>query len=250
MSQTFTVTGTSSLLTVDFSPPIMLNTAKSYSLALIGMYTYNTIPNIEDGVNNKFYYYKNDLKAAIPNHQVITIPTGAYEIMDIEKYLQSEILRREGGKSSDDPNKYISLKANNNTLKCELKSELYFINFVGASNSLGEVLGFSHGRLLDPCHVHYSDLPVNIIRVSTVRLECNIVTGSYYNAKPSHTLYEFSPAVDPGYSINIEPRTPIFLPITNEHLISNITLKLIDQHSRLVNFRGEEIIVRLELRER
>ena len=86
MSQTFTVTGTSSLLTVDFSPPIMLNTAKSYSLALIGMYTYNTIPNIEDGVNNKFYYYKNDPKA-IPNHQIIAIPTGVYEIMDIEKYL-------------------------------------------------------------------------------------------------------------------------------------------------------------------
>lgn len=83
MSYTFTINGSSSVLEGKYYPPIHLQN-DHYCLALIGFYTYNTIPNIEDGCN-KFYYDEN---------KVITIPTGSYEISDIEDYLREQLKRR------------------------------------------------------------------------------------------------------------------------------------------------------------
>ena len=64
----------------------------------------------------------------------------------------------------------------------------------------------------------------------------------------SHNLAEFALNVPAGFTINIEPPTHIFLPIVNKHFIENITIRVIDQDSRLINFRGENIVVILELR--
>lgn len=129
-------------------------------------------------------------------------------------------------------------------MHCELQS-IYEIDFY-QKDSIARLLGFSR-KVLKAGELHESDLPVDIIRVVTIRIECNIIAGSYYTNNPSHTLFEFAPTVDPGFSINIEPRNLIFLPV-NRKFIDNISLVLIDQESRPVNFRGEEIVVRLELR--
>lgn len=230
MSQTFTLTGRTSELSTYFYPPIKLDPKYEYAIALVGFHTYNSIPNIEEGAN-KLYYIKND-----GTHHVLIIPTGSYEVNDLEKYIQSQL-------NSIDQNVF-TLKPNNNTLKCELKSA-YDIDF-SHKDSIGQILGFSNKKLRANIK-HESDLPVNIIKVSTIRVECNIIRGSYYNSCASHTLYEFAPTVDPGYSINIEPRNLIFLPI-NTTTIDNISLRILDQNSQLVNFRGEEIIARLELK--
>nr|WP_253308887.1 hypothetical protein [Rickettsia endosymbiont of Ceutorhynchus assimilis] len=174
------------------------------------------------------------------DEQVIEIPTGSYEIADIERYLQNQ-LATNGSSGADN---LLSLKPNNNTLKCELKSA-YDIDFE-PQDSIGQLLGFSP-LILDANTLHESDIPVEIIQVTTIRIECNIISGSYYTNNPSHTLYEFTPTVDPGYSIIVEPRNLIYLPV-NRSRIDNITLNILDQEARPVNFRGEEIVVKLELK--
>ena len=222
MSQTFTLQGSSNTLQAIYYPPIDTSDG-SYCLALIGLNTYNTIPNIEEGAN-KFYYDRGS----------ITIPTGSYEISDIERFLQSK-LKEEN----------ISLRANNNTIKCELKCN-FDVKFK-PSDSIGRLLGFSGSKTLKAKQLHTSDLPVSIIKVTSVLVECNIITGAYYDSKLSHTLYEFAPQVDPGFSINIEPKNHIYLPV-NTKSISSITLRLVDQDGNPVNFRGEKILIRLALK--
>lgn len=222
MSYTFTLKGKSSVLSDIYYPPISLDREKQYALGLIGLHTYYTIPNIYEG-NNKIYY----------NDEKILIPDGSYEISDIENYLKDVL-----------PKDSISLKPNNNTLKCEIESK-FSINFE-PKDSIGRMLGFSN-KVLEPNIKHESDLPVEIIKVATIRVECNIITGAYYDARLSHTLYEFSPQVEPGFSINLEPQHVIYLPV-NTTQIDNIRLELKDQDGRLVNFRGEPIVVRLELK--
>lgn len=223
MSNTFTITGRTSVLSVNYHPPIELDSRYEYALGLIGFHTYHTIANIVEGTN-KFYYDKD---------KVITIPTGAYEIADIEEYLKNAL-----------PNEKLSLQPNNQTSQCEIKSsvEIDFAN----EDSIGRVLGFSE-KLLEANKKHTSDLPVNIIKVSMIRVACNITTGAYYNTHLSHTVFEFSPQVDPGYAINIDPSHVIYLPVSSTR-IDNITLTLIDQNNEPVDFRGEEIIIRLELK--
>lgn len=221
------------MLSADYYPPIELDERYEYALGMIGLHTYNTIPNIYKG-NNKFYYDDDD--------KVLVIPDGAYEISDLETFIQNKI----SSPKSDiqDRNDVISIKPNNNTLRCEIKSA-YPIDF-RPHDSIGHMLGFS-SRLLSAKENHESDLPVQIIKVVTIRIECNIITSTYYDTRLSHTLFEFSPAVEPGYSINIEPKNIVYLPV-NSKTISNITLQLLDQDGDPVNFRGEQIIIRLELK--
>lgn len=259
MSRTFTLKGNTSSLSAEFYPPIELDSRYDYSIALIGFHTYNSIPNIEEGNNNRFVYGffglntdSNVIAKRTSLRQEILIPEGAYEIGDIEQYIQDKILLfhpiedqwSEQEPSDDNKDPIFSLKPNNNTLKCEFES-IYDIDLT-ADDSVGSLLGFSQ-QILPANMLHESSMPVEIVKVKTVRVECNIATGSYYEDKPSHTLYEFSPMVDPGYAIDIEPRNKIFLPI-NTTKISYINIAIVDQNSKPVNFRGEEIIVRLELR--
>ena len=236
MSQTFTLQGKSSVLSVDFSPPITLNPNYSYSIALIGFYTYHSIPNIIEKINNKFYYGAN---------QYVLLPTGAYEISDIEKYLQDEMCTKNNvcspGKESD----IISLKPNNNTLKSEIKCK-YDIDFQ-PKDTFATLLGFEH-EVLKASTTHTSSLPVNINKVQTIRIECSICKGSYVQNMMCHNLAEFALNVPPVFMINVQPTNPIYLNVTNQHFIDNITIRVVDQDSQLVNFRGENIVVRLELR--
>lgn len=221
--------GNSSTLSCDFFPPIDL-TDGQWEIGLIDLSVYNSIPNIEDGINNKLYLGRDEND----NHEVtVSIPTGSYEIEDIEKYIKSQL----------PPEIAFSLKPNNNTLKAEIKCSKV-INF--KDGSIGKLLGFNNGDL-SANRKHESVLPVDIIKVNVIRVACNIVTGSFQNGKESHNIHEFYPQVPPGYKIVEIPTTVIYLPV-NVKTVHNITVSLRDQNEAPINFRDESVSVRLHLR--
>jgi hypothetical protein len=88
---------------------------------------------------------------------------------------------------------------------------------------------------------------VDIFKVNSVLVECNIATGSYINGRAAHAIFQFFPSVAAGFKLVEEPSPVIYLPVTT-HTITNITLRVVDQQGRLVNFRGERITIRLHLR--
>lgn len=225
-SLTLTVSGRSSILEAQYFPPIELSPNKTYVLGLIELLTFNSIPNIDES-NNKFYLrgQKGD--------DIIVIPTGSYEIEDIENFLQTVL-----------PNISLTLQPNNNELCCEIKCNVP-INFI-PENSIGRLLGFS-ARILEPEITHKSDLPVTILRVNALRVECNITTGAYINGQRVHTIHEFFPIVPPGYKIIEVPSHVIYMPITVQS-IHNLQLRIVDQDGQLVNFRGEVITIRLHVK--
>lgn len=223
MSRTFTLTGTSNILTSTYYPPIELNPNYSYGLGLVGFYSYNSIDNVHAG-NNKFYYL---------DDQQIIIPPGAYEVTEINNYLQDKL----GSEN-------VLLRPNNNTLKCEIKSK-FSLDFT-KTDSVGSILGFS--KLLPPNIVHSSDRPVEIVKVINIRIECNITSGAYYNDNLSHTIFEFDVNVEPGVRLTKEPNNIIYLPVL-KNSIDNITLTLVDQDGDFVDFGGEKVSIRLELKQ-
>lgn len=240
---TFTLYGTSSELSSIFFPPIELDPTAPYALGLVGFYSYNSIPNIDE-TNNTFVYSRGDNNI----FKSIRLPVGSYEIDGIEQYINKHI-----DDGSIDINTFyeqtkrkqiITIRPNNNTLKSEIYSDVYKIYF--EQNTIGPLLGFTEGEYV-PKILHESSLPVNIVKVTSIRIECNITTGSYYNGQLSHTLYEFPMDVPPGYRIQNVPRNVIYMPL-NTHSISNITLNVCDQDGVLANFRGEKIVIRLELK--
>lgn len=245
MSYTFTLTGHTSVLSADFYPPIELSTSHKYGLALIGFYTYNSVFNVDEN-NNSFAYVKNADHVKNGGHAEVVylkIPPGAYEISEIEKAMLM-VLKESCNETGDD---IFSLTANNNTLKCEIIS--IFDLFFDIPNSVGKILGFS-SDLLEGGKKHQSIYSVDIIKVRIIRVDCNITSGAFQNSSKSHTIFEFDIDVEPGYKLSKEPQNNIYMPIMPDgrQFIDNITLRILDDSGDLINFRGEKVIVKLELK--
>lgn len=223
-SFTLTLSGESSVLRTQYFPPIELSPTKTYVLGLIELLTFNAIPNIDVGCN-KFY---------IKPDTTITIPTGSYEIEDIANYLKRAVPK--------DIN--ISLKANNNELLSEIRCN-YSVDFK-PKDSIGRLLGFTT-KILEGGITHKSELPVRILKVNALRVECNITTGAYINEHRVHTIHQFFPTVPPGYKIVEVPTNVIYHPITVRS-IHDIQLRIVDQDGKLINFRGETVTIRLHVK--
>lgn len=226
MSQTFSLTGVGNELSRNYFPPIELNSKYRYTLGLVGFYGCNSIRNIFPG-NNKIYY----------NDKEVIIPSGAYEVEEINKYIQSVVCNNNNRVD-------FVLKANNNTLKCELKS-IYNIDFT-KPDSIGRMLGFSP-RILEANQTHTSNLDVQIIKATNIHVECNITGGAHRNSSLSHIIYAFGISVEPGYRLDEKPSPVTYLPVIVNQ-IDNITLRLVDQNGELVDFGNEQVTITLELK--
>lgn len=229
-SITLTLSGNSSSLTSYFHPEIELDDQNDYSCALLDFYTYNSIPNVTDA-NNKFYYTYRNITETIEIH------VGSYEIAEIceiiNKHLASEevIFRMHG-------NKNIS----KTIIKCHPEICIDF----SRENTIGPLLGFAK-RKLEGDDYYMSENTVNITHITSIRIDCDLTTGSFHNGKSSHTLYEFSPSVAPGYKINVQPRNLIYLPIVRRR-INSVNISVVDQNGESVDFRGERIICRVHIK--
>lgn len=229
-SITLTLTDNNSQLRANFHPEIELNDRYDYSCCLLDFYTYNSIPNIDEQ-NNKFHFSS---KADEPM-QVIEVPKGSYELNDIGEYLREVMGRRKIP---------FFFTASEKTMRFSIDCNIV-IDF-SRYNSIGSVLGFSK-RQFDASEGCESDLLVNIQRINSIRIDCDLTTGSYHNGKCTHTIYEFSPSVAPGYRIMEQPKHLIYLPIVR-HRINELNISIVDQDGNLVDFRGEQITCRIHIK--
>lgn len=221
MSFTTSITGNDSLITTFYSPPLQLE--GQYECGLLYFSTFNSIPNI-DSKNNRFHY---------GNNERIFIPEGSYELEDLSDFLKNNI------KDCD-----FNLSCNNNTLTTKIfcSKDIYF----DKNNSIGSILGFGK-EVLKRNIIHESHNPISILPTTIVRIECDIVSGSFVNGKPSHIIYEFAPNVPPGYRIVEIPKNIIYFPV-NQNSVSYFTVRILDENDNLVNLRKEGIQLYLHLR--
>lgn len=218
MSYVFTLSSDSSILKQNFFPPIQLN--GDYSCGLVSFVTYNSIANVTSS-NNVFKY----------GSETYAIAEGCYEIDDIIKLLKEKFPSLE-------------IKANLNTFKIEIFGK-YTVNF-NIKNSIGTILGFSN-KSLKPNTNHLSDLPISVTNVHSIRVLCNIIENSYYQNNQVQILHETPITVASGYKISETPTQIIYLPVcVNE--ISQLILSVVDQDNNLIDFRKEQILIRIHLK--
>lgn len=223
---TLTLNGNSSELSCEIFPS--LEVKNNSQLCLVSLQTNNSIPNIEPGCNTiTVHVFGGEAKT-------ITIPTGSYELETIETVIQS-LLPIEVSS--------FQLRGNKNTLKCIMTSSNN-IDF-SKSDSIAKLLGFRN-VMYENNIVHESEELVKIMKVNCIKVECNLITGSFSNGYPSQAIHEFFPSVPAGFKIIEIPRHPVFYSI-NCSSISRINIVLVDQEDNLINLRGEPITVRLQI---
>lgn len=233
-----TVSGKESRIHTNFNPPLNFPGCQ-YEIALCGIETYYSFPNI-DNTNNKICVSITNKKKR--DWHTLEIPTGCYEIATINSTLKR--LLKEVTKTERDD--YICITANRNTLRCVLTiANDVWVDFKSEHGTLRKVLGFEQevyqsGRYESP---H----PVNIMRINSIFVHCDIVKLSRNNGIESPIVYTFFPNVSPGQKIVNRPRNLIYLPLTLS-VISQMTVWLTDQYDKPLNNRNEEITVTFHIR--
>ncbi|XP_039299241.1 uncharacterized protein LOC120355044 [Nilaparvata lugens] len=167
--------------------------------------------------------------------QSIFLPEGSFEFQTIKDLLESR-LKEHGVK--------LELALDPSTMKCSFKCDCQ-LRF-SSDDSIGKLLGVKSNRIIKPNLEAKSDDALKLDRPNVVRVLCDIVHGSFTNGVQDHVLYEFYPIIDPGYKIAIIANTVVYLPVDSKR-ISSITLQIVDESGRLVNFRNEQINITLHL---
>ena len=90
---------------------------------------------------------------------------------------------------------------------------------------------------------------MRIDEVSKKRITNDIIGASYLDGETTNDIYSFYPEVAPGYKIVEKPLHLIYLPIVVQKMFTMKT-QIVDQNGRLMNFRGEDIIMRFHIRQR
>lgn len=224
-NRVFHITSNTSEITCSIFPPIKVS--NDAVIGLTQFQTYNSIPNIDSRNNSFIYYDESDTR------REIIIEDGIYELYDIEHELKSKL-----GKDS------VSIKPNPNTLKCEFFCK-YKVDFK-ADNSVGRLFGMGKIETQANSTTMSSDT-ISISKVNSISVEVSIVDGSYINGIASNCIYKCFITTPPGFRIIEIPTNVIYLPLnTNE--IDRIVVRLVDEQRNLLNFRGEEISLELNLK--
>jgi len=226
---TITLNGNSSNLSCDFFPPIEVS--KNAKICLLSLQTNNSIPNINDKCNQIGIVHIKSTKNIVKD--VYTIPTGSYELNELETVIKQILL---------DTETTFELKANNNTLKCEMKCS-GIVDF-SMDNSIGPLLGFTANKKYEANVRHQSSSLVNMTKINCIYIESNLVAGSFNNGRECHILHEFYPNVPPGYKIIEIPKHLVSYSL-NCTTINQISLALKDQNGQLIDLRGEPVSIRL-----
>ena len=175
----------------------------------------------------------------------IKIPEGSYEIGDINDTIQHEMKKR-GHFDEINEDYYINIAPNTNTLRSVLILEKgYQVDF-NQQNSLAKVLGFTGAKYTEG--FHESENVVDILRINSILINIDIISGSYVNGTTKSTIYSFFPKVSPGYKIIESPVKLVYQPITLD-TIDSLNITITDQDDHLLNLRNEKLTIRFHIRE-
>ena len=90
---------------------------------------------------------------------------------------------------------YINIAPNTNTLKSVLILEKdYQVDF-NHQNSISNILGFTGAKYTEG--FHESENVVDILRINSILVDIDIISGSYVDGTTKSTVYSFFPKVSP-----------------------------------------------------
>lgn len=224
------------------SPGIRLEKNKNYEAALVTMDMYYSIPNITN-VNNNFTYSTDNGNT----WKTILLDIGSYELISINDEIQKQMIAN--ADYDKDKDFYINITANISKLKSviDITHPSYQIDF-RVENSIGPTLGFSPSIISYSCNE--STQIVNIMKINTILVNIDIISGSIVKGIQYPVIYSFFPKVAPGRKIIESPNHSLsYFPVNKGDAIDRVRVWLTDQDNKPIDIRGETLTIKIEIRE-
>jgi hypothetical protein len=222
--------------TTRFNPPIFLNNKPGYSwvVALVKCNCWYSFYNIKGTTyNNNTLRYR---ISGVAPWQTITIPNGIYNITQLNNVIQGLII------ANGDVGANVSIVPNFS----ELKISMVVVAPYQVDLSIGDfyrLLGFTAAQAAVPITAPVQGLNVGDITngLDNLYITTNIVQQSWYKSNQGSVLYSFVPNSPPGSNISVIPSQLIYIPVkTDNGLVSNINMRIIDNRNRDVDFENQE----------
>ena len=236
------VKGRGSNISCDFREPINIPTEKyDARLGVKNFSTYNSIPNVEAGLNNK-------LKIKVPGStewEEFTLSTGAYELFIIGEKIIDWIEWHHP--HLENVAEKFKLIGDDSTSKAEFVfKDDYGVDF-DIECSMCELLGFSRYAKHEGSGIYPGDEIVNITKVTQLVFNCNVTSSNYINGCEMPFLYNCTINVPAGYRLSRELFNIAYKSLTTSQ-ISHIRIWIVDQNGAPVNLRNEDLTVTLTLK--
>lgn len=267
MSILFNLTGTSSVLQNDIYPPLHLHDG-NYQIGLIYFIGTNSIYNITPK-NNKIIIDIN--KNVMPDFPGISIAyeldPGIYDMDNLKTAIQSKMrlsltkfTEEYVGKVKVDVLSKLETSIDKLVFRNHTRTQKleFIVNPVWSLTfawfgSFADLLGIPETMLpFVTSNTTDKDIldklyPIRLSSCITINIHCNLTGNSYINGKASHLIYSIPLSQAPGYRLIEAPKDVVFLPVIDT-IIDTIEVRITDQNNELIDFRGDHLVVVLELR--
>ena len=179
----------------------------------------------------------------------LKIPVGCYNITGINEALQLLLEEVKKNLVQEKKQSYIVLTGNINTGKCilEITSDTTIVDF-DIKNSIKSILGFE-AKIYTGGKRYESENKIDIIRVHSILVHCDIINSSRVNGTLAPVLYSFSPNVSPAEQIVFQPNHLIYVPLSLS-TISSMTSWITDQEGRVLDLGGEQLTLAFHIQKR
>ena len=197
--------------------------------------------------------YKSTRKLVHLESRIIVFDTGCYELKDVQDVILRDKLHTEHK---------TEMIIDFVLMKVGIKS-LWTLD-MSAQNSIGSTLGFEK-KMYPPTgdgDYVWSTKPIDLFSIHNIRIKsnltcCNVQDSNLHDSTlyefpqdsnlHDSTLYEFPLSVGPTEKIIERPINPEFYRVTSERLYY-LSVIIVDQNDRLIDFLGEKITVLLHFR--
>ena len=227
--------------TIQFVPPLVLETGNTYEIALIKANLWNSWYNISAAQNNRtLRYYNGSI------WRTTTIPDGQYNIENLDTQIKY-IMKSFGDYTAiSGDTYYINLIPNYSTGKVAIGiSNSYQLDLTGTS--FAGILGYSLA-IVSTNTSGGSTIADVTAGINSIFIHCDLCSGSSFsNGVGSDVLHTFVPQSAPNSSIEISPINPIYLSI-NTTQIQRVRMYITDQMGRNISFNGNPVTYSLSLR--
>lgn len=225
------LSGNTSSLSANLAPEFELDRRFDYSCCLLDLSV--QIPaltaTLSDAADDFFYHHYHHDHAYKAHH--IQLGAGRRTLKEIAMEVE-EIMRS---------NKHdVGLWFNEESMKYHIQTGPNVqVNFE-QSKTIASIFGFEP-RTIPSSSMVEADHSLGSFNVSTIRVNCDLVSGSFYNDLSTHTIHEFYPKPLSNYKLIEQPHNLIYLPVVRQR-ISNINVTVADQNGRPIDFEDGTLI--------